>query len=204
MLSCQNLSIERGGRALFSQLGFTAGAGACIEIRGANGLGKTTLLHALTGLKEVADGQISWHGEPIDDLAEIYKKELWFVGHEHGVKLQLSVYENLAFWAKLSGTMETIESALHFFGLDAVRDIKCSMLSKGWQKRVALARLMVVPKPLWILDEPLNHLDEQAIATLASIIAVRCDQGGIVIMSNHQNPLPFSTKLELEDFRISN
>lgn len=202
MLSCLNLACRREEKPLFTGLGLTLLPGSLLWVSGPNGVGKSSFIKILCGILKPAAGTISWDGMPIEKHESFYE-ECLYIGHQNAIKPQLSVYENLAFWAGMRGMAMLVPAALHFFGLKDKADIPCAQLSAGWQRRVALARLAATPCRLWLLDEPATHLDEEGADQLATLIASRCQQGGIVIFAGHQsigNLQPTST-LKLEDWR---
>lgn len=200
MLSCENLRVVRGEKLVFSQLGFSLQEGGILLLKGANGSGKTTLIKVLAGLLPADEGDIFWDGVSIKDNNE-FKRNLMYIGHKSGVKTDATVYENLEFWAKIYDTELLIPAALKFFYLDKFADVPAGQLSAGWQRRVALARLIVSPCKLWLLDEPTNFLDEDAVILTASLIESRVQQGGIVITASHimNSAVPAHT-LMMSDF----
>jgi heme exporter protein A len=175
LLSCTGVSCARQGRALFHDLGFSLLEGGVLLLRGRNGSGKTTLLKYLAGLFEGA-GCVT---RPDNTL---------FLGHKDAVKLEMSVEENIRFWAELCGEKLLLDAAIHYFGLAPWLDIPCHQLSAGWRKRVALARLLTNPAFLWLLDEPFTHLDDEAVRLLGGLIAGRARKGGAVVLSAHHLP----------------
>lgn len=201
MFSCENIRCTRGGRVVFDQLGFCLGEGALLLLKGPNGSGKTSLIKILSGLLTPDAGELLWDGKPIKDN-DGFKRELMLIGHKSGVKLEATVEENLAFWASLYGTELLIPAAMKFYDLTKFSDLPAGQLSSGWQRRVALARLILVPCKLWLLDEPTNFLDEEAVMLTASLIEARVQQGGIVIAASHiMNSAIAAHTLHMEDFR---
>jgi len=200
MLSCENLRVVRGEKLVFSGLGFSLQEGGILLLKGANGSGKTTLIKVLAGLLPADEGEIFWDGVSIKDNNE-FKRNLMYIGHKSGVKTDATVYENLEFWAKIYDTELLIPAALKFFDLGKFADVPAGQLSAGWQRRVALARLIVSPCKLWLLDEPTNFLDEDAVILTASLIESRVQQGGIVITASHimNSAIPAHT-LMMSDF----
>ncbi|MEQ1789559.1 MAG: cytochrome c biogenesis heme-transporting ATPase CcmA [Rickettsiales bacterium] len=184
MLTCENLRCVRGDNVVFSHLGFCLQEGSLLLLKGANGSGKTTLLKILSGLLPPDSGKILWSEKPIRDNND-FKRDMMVIGHKSGVKADATVYENLEFWAKLYGTELLIPAALSFYNLNPFSDVPAAQLSAGWQRRIALARLIVSPCKLWLLDEPTNFLDEDAVMLTASLIESRVKQGGIVIVASH-------------------
>lgn len=184
MLVCQNLSCVRGNSTIFEHLGFCLQEGSLLLLKGTNGSGKTSLLRVLSGLLPADSGDILWDGIPINDNNE-FKKELMFIGHKSGVKGDATVFENLEFWAKLYNTELLIQAAMSFYNLGRFADVPAAQLSAGWQRRIALARLIVSPCKLWLLDEPTNFLDDDAVMLTANLIEARVKQGGIVVVASH-------------------
>ncbi|MDE3015583.1 MAG: heme ABC exporter ATP-binding protein CcmA [Pseudomonadota bacterium] len=184
MLSCENITCIRGDKRLFGNLGFCLAEGALLLLKGPNGSGKTSLLKILAGLLEPDSGQVLWNGEPIAHNGR-FRRDLMLIGHKSAVKLECTVHENLSFWAKLYGTEMLVPAALAFYDLGIFRDTRAGELSAGWRRRVALARLVVAPCRLWLLDEPTNFLDDAAVTLTASLIESRVQQGGIVVAASH-------------------
>lgn len=203
MLIAENIHCIVGERSLFKGLGFCLQPGALLLLKGANGSGKTSLLKVLSGLLPAASGEITWDGKPIHNNAD-FRRELMLVGHKSAVKLDATVLENLAFWGKIYNTEMLVPAAMRFYDLEKFAESPARELSSGWQRRVALARLIVVPCKLWMLDEPTNFLDEEAIILTASLIESRVKQGGIVIAASHvMQSAVASHTLQMEDFHPS-
>jgi heme exporter protein A len=184
MLSCENIACIRGDATIFSGLGFCLQEETLLLLKGPNGAGKTSLIKILAGLMPAASGEILWQEQPIAQNNE-FKRDMMYIGHKSGVKLDCTVRENLEFWAHLYNTEMLVPAALKFFDLTAFADMHASQLSAGWQRRVALARLIVAPCRLWLLDEPTNFLDDDAVILTASLIESRVKQGGIVVIASH-------------------
>jgi heme exporter protein A len=187
MFSGTGLACRRGGHGIFAGLDFAIGPGQVLALRGVNGSGKTTLLRLMAGLTVPSAGSLVWNGAPVDGDPEAHGIRTRLVGHLDGVKSALTVAENLTFAADLQGGAPepAIASALRRFGLDALADLPARVLSAGQRHRLALARLLVAPAPLWLLDEPANALDENALATLAAVIADHRTRGGMVVIASH-------------------
>ncbi len=204
MLICENLRCIRGDRIIFEHLGFCLQEGSLLLLKGANGVGKTTLLKILSGLLPADGGDILWDNVPLKDN-DYFKNDLMMIGHKSGVKGDATVYENLEFWAKLYDTEVLIQAALSFYNLQRFADVPAAQLSAGWQRRIALARLIVSPCKLWLLDEPTNFLDEDAVTLTANLIETRVKQGGIVVVASHiMNSAIATHTLWLDDFRAEN
>lgn len=200
MFAVENLACIRGERLLFSHLGFSLQPGSLLLLKGANGVGKTSLIKILTGLSGPSEGKVTWKGENIAGNHD-FRRDMKYIGHKSGVKTDCTVEENVAYWARLYGTSELVGAALQFYDLTKFRTAYAGQLSAGWQRRVALARLIVAPCALWILDEPTNFLDDEAVMLTASLIESRVTQGGIVVAASHiMNSAIAAHTLYLGDF----
>jgi heme exporter protein A len=189
MLEVRQLECRRGDRTLFSGLDFTVEGGTLLHVRGANGSGKTTLLRSLCGLFTADSGDIRWKGESTRSLGEDYRRELLYFGHLNGIKSDLTGIENLRVAATLDGDQvdeSALWAALGRIGLTGFEDLPTRMLSQGQKKRVALARLILSNAPLWVLDEPFTALDVGAVDLLETLIAEHVAEGGLVVLTTHQ------------------
>lgn len=190
MLACENLSVQRADRIIFRHLGFSLMPGSILLLKGHNGSGKTTLIKTLAGLITPHTGQVEREGI------------LHYIGHKTGIKPRLTVRENLVFFAELYKTPMLLMAGISYFHLDPILDKPCYTLSAGWQKRVALARLVICYSDLWLLDEPEVHLDSEGKEMLWNLVHTRISQGGIAIIASHADlPVPSSCILQMEDFR---
>jgi heme exporter protein A len=210
VLKVDNLVGVRGDRLLFENVNFEMNQGSVLYLQGANGAGKTTLLRMLCGLSKPYAGNISWCGENIDNLAEEYYQHVLYIGHLSGIKEDLTALENLQFSIALSGKRVTEKQAaevLNALGLSKGLNLPTRMLSQGQKRRVALARLWLQDAPLWILDEPFTALDVKATALLKQKIeAFACD-GGMVVMTTHQEftlNIPKFSQLRLDENAVNN
>lgn len=189
MLEVSNLKCVRGERQLFDGVGFRLESGKLLYLRGANGAGKTSLLRILCGLSPAEAGQIRWNGVPINELGDLYRQDLFYLGHHNALQEALSVSENLAFYAALTGVMPSeadTASALARVGLRGCQARLVRHLSQGQKRRVALSRLLLNRARLWILDEPFVALDQAAIQLLADLVASHLDKGGLAVLTSHQ------------------
>lgn len=189
MLDAINLSCVRGTRLLFKALNFSASGGELIELRGANGSGKTSLLRILSGLAAPADGEIRWQGKNIRSLGEEYLGAVAYLGHQNGVKDELTAIENLRIANGVAGnplTKEQAQVVLEEVGLSRQKNLPVRALSAGQRRRVALARLLASKATLWILDEVLTSLDDAAIKLSGRFIGDHLTKGGIAIIATHQ------------------
>lgn len=202
----RKLGCIRGGRAVFAGLDFVVAPGDALILLGPNGSGKSSLLRIMAGLLRPTVGQLLWGDTAAGDDAEAHAARTHYVGHHDAVKPVLSVAENLRFWARLhephaATAAEAVERALDRFGLTHLREVPGKMLSAGQKRRTNLARLLAAPSPLWLLDEPTTALDKRSIKVLEAVMAEHRAQGGMVVLSTHQDvDLPGARELHLDDF----
>jgi heme exporter protein A len=189
-LVAEGLACRRGERVVFAGLSFRLPAGGALLLTGANGSGKTSLLRILATLISPAGGRLLWGIAPVEAESAAYRAQLDFVGHQDGVKPGLTPRETLAFWAALRGVESSraprlLGTALTAFALDRVADWPCRWLSAGQRRRVALARLIASPAPIWLLDEPTSALDSENQSRLERAIAEHRVFGGRVVVASH-------------------
>ncbi|MCP1440241.1 heme exporter protein A [Erwinia persicina] len=192
MLQAHNLTCVRDERMLFSELSFTVSAGDIVQIEGANGAGKTSLLRILAGLSRAEQGEVLWQQQPVRKQREVWHRALLYLGHQPGVKAVLTARENLQFFHALEPE-EKLWQALEEVDLAGYEEVPVAQLSAGQQRRVALARLWLSRSPLWILDEPLTAIDKSGVTKLMALFARHADNGGSVILTTHQE-LPGSAQ----------
>ncbi|MBS9829424.1 cytochrome c biogenesis heme-transporting ATPase CcmA [Vibrio alginolyticus] len=198
MLEVSNLTAIRDERILFENLQFEIKPGELVQIEGRNGTGKTTLLRIVTGLGDREEGVIKWKGEEVEKSRDVFHQDLLFLGHQTGVKRELTALENLRFYQSIQNNRSSDEEifiALTQVGLAGREDVPVAQLSAGQQRRVALARLWLSKQILWILDEPLTAIDKQGVKVLESLFASHADNGGIVVLTTHQDMFADSPKL---------
>jgi heme exporter protein A len=201
MLTVNNLSFFKDDKKIFSNLGFSLGIGSALIINGRNGCGKSSLLKIIAGISKAKQGEILWGGNNIENFRDDFNGDSQFLGHKNFLKPELTVLENLKFYAKLSDTKAALSSALSFFQLTNLADEKVRTLSAGWQKRVMLAKLLCCPATVWILDEPSNNLDKAGREMLHGLIKTRIKEDGLVIMVTHDEMFfDLGSCLNLEDF----
>jgi heme exporter protein A len=185
-LEADHLSCIRDDRVLFEGLSFSIGSGEAIVLEGRNGTGKTSLLRILCGLRRPDEGEVRWHGIPIEKNYVDYYTHMAFVGHMDGIKRELSALENLRLSRSLCGSGNvSIEEALETLLLTGFEDIPTYYLSAGQRRRVALARLLATDARLWILDEPFTSLDREGIKLVENLMDEHVGAGGAMIMTSH-------------------
>ncbi|MCP5085550.1 MAG: heme ABC exporter ATP-binding protein CcmA [Rhodobacteraceae bacterium] len=189
-LVAQNLTCKRGDRLILSGVSFTLNPGDCLILRGPNGIGKSTLLRVLAGLTPPAGGTL-----------QIDADQIAYAGHLDAVKAQMSVADNLQFWAGIYGSGDAGQTA-HHFGLDALADRLAHRLSAGQKRRLGLARLHLSGRRIWLLDEPTVSLDTEHVSLFEKAFADHCTAGGIAVISSHLDlNIPGAETLNLGQFR---
>lgn len=191
-LLAKDLGCVRGGRLVYSEVSFEVSSGEALLLRGPNGSGKSTLLMSLAGLLPY-EGQLFWNldNDTLDgtSLVQLFH----FVGHLSAMKPELTLLENLRFWAALFGGDEkNIEPALEEAGLGGLDNYHAGHLSAGQKHRLSLARLLISPRPVWLLDEPSSALDAKGDIWVAGLITKHLETGGIVIAATHR-PIELET-----------
>lgn len=189
-LTAEDLACRRGERLVFTRVSFRLPAGGALVLTGANGSGKTSLLRLVATLASPAAGRLAWGAAPIASDIAGHRARLHYVGHQDAVKPALTPRETLAFWAALRGlalrqAAPVLDAALAAFALEAVADWPCRWLSAGQRRRLALARLLVAPAPIWLLDEPASALDRDNQHRLEQAIAAHRADGGRVVLATH-------------------
>lgn len=202
LLELCDLGCERDERLLFAGLNLQLGAGDVVQIGGPNGAGKTTLLRALAGISTDYQGQILYTGHPLPAANWDFSRDRLYLGHLPGIKKSLTPSENLAWYLAQTGARISIDEALAAVGLYGYEDTPCYQLSAGQLRRVALARLHLTEARIWILDEPFTAIDKLGVSQLEALIARQSAQGGVVILTSHQDlTLPQLRLINLQDYR---
>lgn len=187
------LAVRRGPRFLFRNLDLVLAPGDVMQLTGPNGSGKSTLLRLLAGFSPPDAGSIVVEGVGQSEASVLIQ----YFGHREGLRSALTARENLTFLASLlGGDAAKIPEALARLGISRLEHLPVRVLSEGQKRRVALARLLLAPRPIWLLDEPLASLDIEAIATVSSLIAEHAAAGGMALVATHQ---PLSSKTAVLD-----
>lgn len=197
-LVIDNLACRRAERLLFEQLSLTLARGEALLLAGPNGTGKTSLLRILAGLLPPSAGQVVFQDGGQDHRDEPdpapLAEQVHFIGMRDGLKAAETGREMLRFWSACLGADESegaIENAIGRVGLAAQADLPCAYLSAGQRRRLTLARLFIAPRPVWLLDEPTNALDDAARHAVHGWIAGHLDGGGIAVVASHW-PIPLA------------
>ncbi|GEK73629.1 MULTISPECIES: cytochrome c biogenesis heme-transporting ATPase CcmA [Halomonas] len=187
-LQARRLACERDDRWLFHDLDLEVRAGEILRVEGPNGSGKTTLLKILSGQLMDHEGEVLWNDAPLRRVRRDFLASLLYLGHAPGVKATLTPLENLAWYQALAGERgdePTRLAALERVGLVGFEDLPAAQLSAGQQRRVALARLELTPRPLWVLDEPFTAIDRDGVAALEARLEAHTARGGAVLVTTH-------------------
>lgn len=187
MLEAKDITVWRGELLLLDTLSFNVEARGVLQVQGDNGSGKTTLLRALVGACDLDEGDILWNGQSISHVRDDYQSNLLYLGHKSGISASLSPLENLlALCPELDPDDARIVEALDALGIAERMHLPSEALSAGQQRRVALARLALQTRLLWVLDEPLTSLDAKGLAWVKQHIERQVTAGGAVIFTTHQ------------------
>ncbi|ARP98951.1 heme ABC exporter ATP-binding protein CcmA [Pseudorhodoplanes sinuspersici] len=195
-LSAEALCCQRGGRQVFESLSFSVASGRALLVTGRNGAGKSSLLRMIAGLLRIAGGKLTLSGG--DDERSI-GEQAHYLGHLDALKPALSVEENLSFWTRYLGGDGQPPDALAAVGLDSLAHLPAAYLSAGQKRRLSIARLVAIKRPLWLLDEPTSALDTKAQAMLLALMQAHLAGGGMIVAATHL-PLGLdgATELRLE------
>jgi heme exporter protein A len=182
-LSGRGVRCVRGGREVFSGLDFEAASGEALAVTGANGTGKTSLLRMIAGLLTVAGGSIGLEG---GEAELTLPEQAHYLGHRDALKPALSVTENLSFWRDfLGGEPLDVRESIGAVGLDHAVHLPAAYLSAGQRRRLSIARLLVVRRSIWLLDEPTNALDTAGQGLFADLMADHLKRGGLIVAATH-------------------
>ena len=195
----ETVAVERGSRVLFSDVSFSLSQGELIWIQGDNGVGKTTLIRLAAGLARPAQGSVHWtYNELLCKAADIVA----YQSHANATKKQLSVTEDLTFWSRLSRSQLSIPAILERIGLTGQARLRCHGLSAGQKRRLAIARLLISEKPVWLMDEPAAAMDVAGQTLIENVINTHIDRGGSVLTASHDTIKKFKGRTSV--LRLSN
>ena len=182
-LSGRGVRCVRGGREVFSELGFEVSSGEALAVTGPNGSGKTSLLRLIAGLLAIAGGSVELEG---GETELTLPEQAHYLGHRDALKPALSVLENLSFWRGfLGGESADAKESLAAVGLDHTVHLPAAYLSAGQRRRLSIARLLVVRRPIWLLDEPASTLDATGQSLFENLMAGHLARGGLIIAATH-------------------
>ena len=182
-LSGRGVRCVRGGREIFSGVDFEASSGEALAVTGPNGSGKTSLLRLIAGLLTITDGSIGLEG---GETELTLPEQAHYLGHRDALKSALSVMENLSFWRDfLGGEAFDTGASLAAVGLDHAAHLPAAYLSAGQRRRLSIARLLVVRRPVWLLDEPANALDSAGQIMFAALTGDHLARGGLIVAATH-------------------
>jgi heme exporter protein A len=187
-LTVKTIALTRGERDLFVDLSFVVNAGEALILRGANGVGKTSLLRVIAGLSVPDDGMIELNGAILKPLSESSRSHIHYVGHANQLKDELTAEENLADALSIDAVTTSIETrldALNRVGLLKQRQVLGKKLSQGQKRRIGIANLLLNQKPIWLLDEPTNALDDAAVTLMLSVVDNHLANGGLCVIATH-------------------
>ena len=190
-LSGRSVRCVRGGREVFSSLDFETSSGEALAVTGPNGSGKTSLLRLIAGLLTIADGSIGLEG---GETELTLPEQSHYLGHRDALKSALSVMENLSFWRDfLGGEVFDAGASLAAVGLDHAAHLPAAYLSAGQRRRLSIARLLVVRRPVWLLDEPINALDTAGQSMFAALMGDHLSRSGLIVAATH-SPLGIAAR----------
>lgn len=190
MLELIKLDCVRGGRPLFRNLNVSVPEGTLLQVEGANGSGKTSMLRIVCGLLSPENGEVRWNGANIKSLGEEYSQTLAYLGHRNGIKEELTPLENLKISNSVAGNTlktEDAQAALKLLGLKSRQNLPVRYLSEGQRRRAALARIITGDAKLWVLDEVLAALDTAAVGLVRTILERHLAEGGTAIVATHHD-----------------
>lgn len=194
MLTLNQINLSINGNDVFSDISMTFLPTSITYLTGPNGSGKTSLLRMLAGIQKPSSGKITFGKEAIAQK-NMPRPYCVYIGHQAGIKPELSVIDNIINWSRFYNSPETVSAALHFFNLTEYANHKCYELSAGNRQKVVLTRLLACNSRLWLLDEVDQNLDKQNQDLLDRLIISKADNGGIVIMTTHETPRIKSAKI---------
>ena len=202
MLTCDKLTLIKNNKTIFQNLGFSLGTSSVLILRGGNGSGKTSLLKIIAGIVKPQVGKIFWSEIDVEKIRDDFNGDMQFIGHKNFLKQELTVRENIEYYAKLNDSMMAVNSALSFFDLIEIAEDKVKNLSAGVQQRIRLSLLLACPATLWLLDEPSTSLDQYYKEKLHGLIKTRIKEQGVVLLATHDEFFfDLGLKINVEDYK---
>lgn len=196
------ITAENGMKTLFSNLGISLFPNSVVNIIGENGSGKTTLLNIIASFDKTKQGKIILEGEELNDFTIKEYSPIFYHTYKSTLKNEISVMENLKFWASIYNSHLKLPSVIAYFNLEEYLDFKVKNLSTGWQKKISLARLMLSNSMIWLLDEPFSNLDDNACMLVDNLIRTRASNKGIIIFTSHAKYRDDFINIYLKDFNV--
>ena len=187
LLVAEGLSCLRSEELLFEEISFTLSSGEVLQVEGANGSGKTSLLRILCGLALPEEGKVSWNNQDIQEIRSEYAQDMHYVGHANGIKAELTPIENLVVAQSLTIPRGgcSCEDALAQMGIEELADVPVRKLSSGQRRRVALSSLLISEARLWLMDEPFTSLDDSSRLLVKQMIETHANTGGLAVIVTH-------------------
>ena len=188
-LTVEKIHVWRGDRHVLKGVSLALGPGELLQVAGPNGTGKTTLLRVACGLLRPEQGRVAWCGRPIADIRPQYQSALVYAAHEPALKGDLTALENLRYWVGLKRSVRAaeLEAALERTGVAACAQLPVRVLSAGQRRRVALARVLAMRSPLWMLDEPFTNLDAAGSALVTDLLREHVRGAGMALVVAHHD-----------------
>lgn len=200
-LNIEKISLKRGNRLLIKDLSFSLKKGESLLVTGPNGVGKTTLIRSIAGFLDPEKGKISYQSETKttnEEDEETRREHIHYIGHKNGIRTSLTVLENLEFWKSFFGSETSLKEIIKTYFLESLINIPAGYLSAGQKRRLGLARLSIVKRAIWLLDEPTVSLDEMSANIVATAASNHLQNGGILVAATHiPLEIPFTQHIQL-------
>jgi heme exporter protein A len=190
VFTASNLGCDRGYKTLFNHLSFDLISGQLLQIEGLNGCGKTSLLRLLCGLAIPTQGNILWDQQETSENRSLFNQAMLYLGHRPAIKADLNAQENLIMLTQLAQQpkpIEQINQTLAQLDLYGYEDLPCRLMSAGQNRRVALCLLILLDKPLWILDEPFTAIDKKGVQKVENLMQDHLSKQGLIVLTTHQD-----------------